>query len=750
MEKKLDFKISAGLKNIIGKELITEDHTAIFELVKNSYDADATNVKIIFQNIKSEDNTKSKILIVDNGVGMSYEELKNKWLFVGYSEKKLDSSQENFIDKMSKNKRIFAGAKGIGRFSADRLGAKLRMYTKTANNSDIHFIDLDWRKFEHNQQKEFHKIKVEYITTKHMSLENFELKTFKHGTVLEIYPLNTVWNEDKLLRLRRYLQRLVNPNQLEKNNQFEIEVIAKEFSYDDRGKPNYLKINGKIENIVFEKLKIKTTELSSEIKDGKIITTLKDKGRFVFTIEEENTFELLDNISIKVFFLNRDAKAEFTRTMGLVPVRFGSIFLYKNGFRIQPYGDEGDDWLNLDKRKTQGHSRYLSTREIMGRIELQGPQPEFKEVSSRSGGVVYTSGYEQLIDFFISKVLRRIERYVVEGIDWDKPVEERRKTEDEIMHDSLEIVSKLAGQVKDPQKSIRFNPDLLNIFKERQIENLPDMVKNLEPVMDFLPTKDRKYVESQIKRITNISKTYSQEMKSVAKEKEQSEKELLFLKKTLSNDAQMVQDYNHSITITTGNIATYLKELIDLVKNHSSTDKILEGIEKISIENQKARVLASIITNATFDLKLSKIPADIPSYIKQYLQQVISRVSNRIQFKFINEDIEFKTKFIPLELSMILDNFISNSRKANSTKMSFQFKVKNKKLHLLVADNGRGISKEDRKFLFKRGFTTTKHGSGIGLTHIKTSIEKMGGSVRFVENNFEDLGKGACFELVFE
>ena len=82
--KELDFKISSGLKNIIGKELITNDLIAIFELVKNSYDANASSVKIVFQNIKKENKEKgSKVLIIDDGEGMSYDDIVNKFLFVG-------------------------------------------------------------------------------------------------------------------------------------------------------------------------------------------------------------------------------------------------------------------------------------------------------------------------------------------------------------------------------------------------------------------------------------------------------------------------------------------------------------------------------------------------------------------------------------------------------------------------------------------------------------------------------------------
>ena len=86
-EEQLQFKVSAGLKNIIGKELINNEYIAIFELVKNSYDAGATHVKISFLN--------DIIEIEDNGKGMTKDDIINKWLFVAYSEKKEENRNES-------------------------------------------------------------------------------------------------------------------------------------------------------------------------------------------------------------------------------------------------------------------------------------------------------------------------------------------------------------------------------------------------------------------------------------------------------------------------------------------------------------------------------------------------------------------------------------------------------------------------------------------------------------------------------
>ena len=86
--------------------------------------------------------------------------------------------------------------------------------------------------------------------------------------------------------------------------------------------------------------------------------------------------------------------------MGVNIVEYGSVFMYKNGFRIYPYGEEGEDRLLIDRRKQQGHFRYFGTRELIGRIEINGEQPELREITSRDGGLVKTKTYDKLVEFF--------------------------------------------------------------------------------------------------------------------------------------------------------------------------------------------------------------------------------------------------------------------------------------------------------------------------------------------------------------
>lgn len=235
MTKEWDFRISSGLKDIIGKELITNDRIAIFELIKNSYDANAKKVTAVFQNIKEPGKTNSsKILIIDNGDGMSETDLKGKWLFVGYSDKKYFEQElkKDYRHKI-KNKRFFAGAKGVGRFSCDRLGSKLKIYTKKEGESKIHHLEVDWTKFEEDQKKEFQTITVKYSTLNKIDIEDCSFKDFKKGTILEISSLNDKWDKDKLLELKKYLQRLINPSQEDGEQEFKINLEAKEYQKED-------------------------------------------------------------------------------------------------------------------------------------------------------------------------------------------------------------------------------------------------------------------------------------------------------------------------------------------------------------------------------------------------------------------------------------------------------------------------------------------------------------------------------------
>ena len=298
----LSFKVSSGLKNIIGRDLISDKYIAIFELVKNSYDAQAHNVRISFD---EDSNGKPVISIIDDGYGMNYSDIIEKWLFVAYSEKKKQNRKK--ADYRNEFKRNVAGAKGVGRFSCDRLGAKLKLITKKSNESYAHFLDIDWNNFEYDDQQEFIDIPVDYYTGKFPS-ENTS------GAILEISELREEWDRESIIHLKKSLMKLISPDfHDDVIDKFEISISApNELAVDEKlkSKGNVASrdlVNGVIINDVFEKLNIKTTNITLDVsKDGKTIETiLTDRGQVIFKIKERNNkYRILNNIHISLFYLN--------------------------------------------------------------------------------------------------------------------------------------------------------------------------------------------------------------------------------------------------------------------------------------------------------------------------------------------------------------------------------------------------------------------------------------------------------------
>jgi len=736
MVENLQFTISSELKNIIGRDLITDDFIAILELVKNSYDAKAKEVQVIFEHAK-ETSKESKIIVVDNGYGMSKEDINDKWLLVGHSWKQEQEGEPQIVQKNEDyrekimEERFFAGAKGIGRFSCDRLGKILKMYTKTENNEDIHVLEMDWDRFEKDPKKRFEKVDVNYYTVEKLPAK-LKIAQFNQGMVLEISDLRSKWDWNKLVRLKRHLQRLINPTQISPELEFQIYLSAKEFVEEDKEAENdqYI-INGFVKNFVFEKLEIKTTRFTSKIdaQGKKIVSELYDKGEFIYRIEEENEYLPLHNITIELFYLNPVAKREFTRTMGIQPVRFGSVFFYKNGIKINPYGNEGDDWLGLDRRKTQGIRRFLGNRDVMGRIEITGKHPYFREVSSRDGGVQKNPELDLLKKFFLEKVLRMLERYVVEGIDWDS--ENKPKDPEKIKSDTFKLVSQLIGSSKDLNKKIEFNEDLFDIYKEKQVEKTPQLLKNIESIKTHIGTKEEKaYVDLQIKGVRTAFRTLRKKQRDLEREVKT---KTLFIERE-REEKKEIQVLNHQLGLGLENIKLSmlpLKKKIEKEETILNSD-IIEVIDNVLLQAQMMSSITSFITKAKFDLSEEEIEDDLAQFIKQYIERAyVSYHRGELTAKDVtikvdcNPDIEFIRIFNPLEIVIIIDNLIDNSIKANATHIFISIKHIDNELELRIKDDGSGINKEALAKIYDFGFSTTG-GSGIGLYHVKKILKEYG------------------------
>jgi signal transduction histidine kinase len=776
----VSFRISSALKTIIGKELITDEFIAIFELVKNSFDAHARRVDITFEGLESD---SPKIVIQDDGDGMDEGDIRGKWLFVAYSTKQLQEA--DYRDKIQ-SARIFAGAKGIGRFSCDRLGGMLSIYTrKRGDGNQNHVLTVNWNHFERDPEKEFQRIPAKYARYSQIPYK------LSHGTVLEITDLRPpLWDREKFQALRGKLERLVNPNQENDSKNFSIYLHVPQQMERDREdnerhpEEPWRVVNGRIHNFLFEELGLRTTQIDVLIgEDARTIRTrLEDRGTLIYDITEKNIFidPLLHSIRAHLFFLNRAAKLQFSKQMGLRTHDYGSVFLYKNGFRIHPFGDPGQDSLGIDSRKQQGFFRFLGTRDLSGRVEINGTNPEFKEASSRDGGLIQSRGLIQLREFIWDFALKRLEAFVIglqkfsEHGDLPDPKE---LSKGEIKQTIFDIVVKLTKSTDI--LSLDYDPKFLNILENRSAESVAAMLSSLKRIaveqdsrtlnkeVDRAEKHLRKLssakVEAEAEATREREKTKraekeaedaqrkAQEAEEIARKANQAETEArneqkqlssqnLFLKSVISRDLDHVVSLHHSVGIAATTIENHVNNLLTkLREGRPVTPEAIEAaLDRISYVAKRIAAITRFATRANFTHDSEEIPdGDLLGYIREYLLNVYEGVvvnpdGKRIPIHFVQpNEAKFICSFAPIEVCIIFDNLISNARKTKHKVSAISVEVvecTTDRLAIKFRDDGVGVPKRNQSRLFEIGFTTTD-GSGLGLYHVRQILSEMNGSI---------------------
>jgi len=755
----VEFRVSSELKNIIGKDLIINDEVAIFELVKNAYDAHATRVDITFEN--------DKIIIQDNGKGMNLNDIQTKWLFVAYSAKK-DATEDNdlneekykdYRDKINL-KRGFAGAKGIGRFSCDRLGSKLKLISKKVSSSKYHQLDVNWDDFEQDAKEDFINIQVDYTDPPSIAYDDFQ-----NGVILEISNLHSNWNTTKYESLKRSLGKLIDPFQVNtKSNNFQIYIKESDKIFPEPVVNNLVSV-----------LTMKTTKLEVEIKENKILSTLTDRGTVIYKIEEQNPYLHLNHTSITLLFLNRKAKHNFSQVMKVQPVEFGHVLLYNNGFRVYPYGEVDDDILGINKRYQQGYNRYLSTRNIIGNINVNEYSKQFKEKSSRDSGLIETDGYRELERFFWDKALKRLEKYVV-GIQWgldELTREQDSDSEDLVALNTLESKSKIIEFIKKLTSSkdikiLDFDSDFLNIINEYNIDepivktlldiaqksNKPELIDDVEKLRNQInnlasqkssleknlyETAEKNLQLEEEKDLLNTQLSQEKnKTKNLVKEKAQTEKQILFLQSERTLNEKDLINLQHHIGINAelinGSITNFKRKMDK--KDTITKTEVMEILDEVSMTNQKILAINKYATKADFITNSETIHKDIVAFIQQYISNIYKVVSNnQISIHVDNTMEEFITNFKPMEMTIIIDNILNNARKAKARNLNINFEFQNDQLLIVFIDDGNGFSNDitNTNMIFERGFTTTK-GSGLGLYHIKQIISSMNGGIEAIQN----------------
>lgn len=734
----MKFKTSSGIKSIVGKDLITDRYVAIFELVKNSYDARATEVIVSFNTSDDSENgigslDDGKIYIVDNGVGMSKEDLDNKWLKLAYSDKQEGSSEKDADEDSLREikNRVLVGSKGIGRFSSDSLGSVITIRTKVKYENIEHQLTVNWDDFDKDLRTLFEDVNVKYQSNSQLSRNDV-----KNYTIIEISKLRNTWTEEQLDGVTEKLRRLKNPfikdDDLDIYCGINIFTLAKKYN---------LSTSHLISSNIAEVLKEKSISINASIKlleDGnhKTTITLSDRGSLVYEVEkiDDSILSHVDNIEILVNYLTTSAKSTFTRRMGIQPVNYGNIFIYRNGFHVSPYGEEHYDIFGLNMRKTQGYNRHLATRELIGFISIKDSKNLFKETSSRNNGFIENGYFRALEKFYMDFIQRPLERYV-QLINWGEVKETGKEVhlyDVEIKENEKEKFKKYI--TRSNFKIIDFNSEL-DFEKNKPIkiiERLEEVIRNPSPV------KNTKKIEEQTKVLSKQFKELKKE--SIQKErlisKRTTETELLKAQNTnLINkrkDESYGEQITHHITLLAERLDDALNNLLSIKSRISHEDKhlFLTSIDDIMSTKLEMETLRKLLLGTSYDLKAGGVINwyEITDWYldkggrRTYYPNYEANSHLDLDPKLGNDKSIWLIDSSHLELVMMIENLYRNAYEHGATFIDFTFKDD----AIQIVSNSRPIEETILDSIFDLGFSTKPNGTGVGLSQTKQFLEDVG------------------------
>jgi len=480
------FRTNSKLKTLVGQELITNNNIAIFELIKNSYDAGATEVDIQFHDFlfvdkgwKSSEN--SKIKIIDNGIGMTVEEVDKYWMELGNSSKEKNKLLRLDSKKMGELITRFAnGEKGIGRFGVDKIGEELILESigQSKLNEKV-IVYFDWNKYD-DRSKLLQEIKNEYYI-------EFLEQNISSGLSLTIKKLRDEWENNNIEKLKKDISKFLSP--IDDESDFKIKI-----SFYVEGE---VKESTHLKNDTFEHLKCKIEADLGSDGIAEISIKIDDEIEYVERVQIFEKQSPFGRTFVEIYYLDKGEKISFTRRMGIRPSDYGNIKIFRDKFRIVPYGEPHNDWLEIDRHHAQGMFRTFGTRDLVGNVFLDGKDlsqlDALKEATDRVGFIEDRPEFESLKDFlwnlismFENFIFNRIKKQAQDGYDTVK--KETSELKVDIDTKVKELKDTIDGLVIAPEDKKIF---LDNIASTEVLLN--DRIDKIEKASDKIESKIKIY-----------------------------------------------------------------------------------------------------------------------------------------------------------------------------------------------------------------------------------------------------------------
>ena len=714
------FTIDAGLIQRLGYELVGRAETAVSELIKNSYDADATIVDVDFVNTSVLGGT---LVISDNGIGMTKQQLISGFMRISSTDKLHNPTSIRFH-------RTKAGKKGIGRFAAQRLGEKLIIVTQTKESTDAIRIEIDWN--EYSIDRDLTSITFPIETVQKEKLE---------GTTIEIRGLREKWTESAIKRIYRYVLDLFQPDYLSERSKTDNLAVQDEESF--KVNFNCVSENGKL---AFLNDQISVFDKSLAVFEGYIdknhsgVVSIKSVSLGIDDIfeivhtEDDNKFPTLSDVYFKIHYFiydrpqyygDRISGTDLKKILELSKTASG-VRLYRNGFRVLPYGEPKDDWTNIDKRWSRESGKTnvpLNNQNLFGFVEIIDPIGNtFEETASREG-LIENEAFTQLSEF-INKSLVAGRGRIAEKIKIFK----EKQNKDDFTQDS-DSKEQTTQEMFDKLKSILDNKSDQNIGEQNEEQ-------------DTITENDQKEGLEIIKKLENLIEEAG-------------------MLRVLAGLGLTIGEFTHEMKQFHSSVYGHISRLNQLTLNDEAQNQLNEI--KLDFDNLFGYTDYFGITISQ-NTNRKKSPIDMLAVLDRFQNTIKNDLEkNKIEFNVDAYDFEVTT--IPMhssEWNSILYNLYTNSRKAIKRanvigKILVEVGVEGENTFINFLDNGDGIPKENESRVFNAFFSTSTPasfdapneeqliGTGLGLKIVKDIIISYKGSICIVPPND---GYSTCFKIV--
>lgn len=689
-ENSIQFNFSYYALKLLGKNLYSNPWSAISELVANGLDAQATSVKLF---IDMTDKEHSTIEIIDNGTGMSYADLANKYVFMG--KNKRDGLPENL-------KNSVMGRKGIGKLAALFLSKKYYIITKTSENDESSWF-LDSKNADDSSIPTLEK-----CLTNDANIETIDVwHTYKSGTLIKLTDVDlTGIGYYKLEGLKARLANFFLTDSL--RSSIEICVLNNETD-----KIHFEPVK---KDIAFKNMYMLFSDNKSNTQKQIASTVVVGKTSYQEVAEKKRKVKVLSEVE----FPNIKGERELTLKDGIT----------KTNVKYEMNGWIGIHTSIENKYANLNDERYLKN-EVFNPNQLRLYVRKKLAVENFLDILKNTQAFSNYIEGEISFDILDDDRFE----DIATTNRQSLVTDDERVKLLIEILNPIIGKmIRERVKlgqEVKQEEDAIEAEIERQREEKEREQEEARKKAENEAKEERKEKEKEKARRQKAEKTL-----------EQINSENIFLRKTTNVDMDALLTTFHSVL----NDSEAITEVINSYTppTLSNINDLVDGVKEA---NQKIYTISKMATLKNFSDKKEPINGDFITFLKFYLKELSSYKYNKnVQFiDNLDDKYKLNKEFIPIEIILMMDNIVSNSKKAKAKMIELKTIKKGNSIFINIQDNGKGLNPDaDKTLIFEKGKSYT-NGSGLGLYQVKNAIKKLGGYVEYKETD-----AGFCLEVMFK